>query len=125
MTTETEFVYRAAVPRIGGRDICWTLRGERGAVELWCMTDANLDPRRDDWDGYYLGGVEIHSPVQLYDFASEPVTDSCELLGGRPCWADGSSLAADRLLPDALAGVDMRGELLDWYRSHFGAEVAR
>ena len=73
-----------------------------------------------------IGGVEIHSPTQLYDFDPEPTTANCAALGGKPCWSDGSSLAyVEKFAPMIQAGqtVLILHELADWHTSHFAARA--
>jgi hypothetical protein len=43
--------------------------------------------------GFMAFGIECHSPVQVFDFDSRPVTEHCEVTQGK-CWCDGTSLLA-------------------------------
>jgi hypothetical protein len=92
---------------------------ERGAIELW--SEPNNGRVQAITGEPSMGGIETHSPRQLYDFSPEPTREDCLILGG-PCWADGSSLAyRDRVLPllavgDSAAILQL---IADWHASHF------
>lgn len=101
---------------------CYWVKNSLGGVHIW-YKEQPVDFQH--WGRFY-GGIEIHSPVQLYDFAPEPTHSECWLLGC-PCYHDGSSfyfteriaplIDSDGKLPLALA----RSILTDWHQSKFGA----
>lgn len=66
-------------------------RGARGAVEFW-VRDRGADFDREYGERYY-GGIEVHSNEST-DGVSPPDHLRCYANGERPCWHDGSSLAA-------------------------------
>lgn len=85
---------------------------EYGAAELWT---------REEWLNTDMGGIEIHSPSVLFDFAPDPIPH-CDILNG-PCWTDGSSLAySETFLPWIRAGSSpaVLSELAEWHASRFG-----
>jgi hypothetical protein len=97
------------------------VQNERGAVELWSAPTAPEVEAITHSNS--IGGVEIHSPTQLYDFAAEPTSEACNVLDGN-CWSDGSSLAySDKFLPLIQAGntTAILHALADWHESHFAA----
>lgn len=69
--------------------------------------------------------VGYHSPTPRYG-GQEPISESCPYLDGRPCYYDGSSMAAERvyriLLTEGSVGVWR--ELADYYRGTFEATEA-
>jgi len=93
---------------IGSMQIRFVLKGELGAVQILFGTDwyprsaqerlhtmgldrlysEYLHMKPDAWD------VGYHSPTPQYE-GHTPSSDSCEFLDGKPCYYDGSSLAAD------------------------------
>ena len=111
---------------IHGVDMRFLLRGPKGVIQFVVATNWHLPEVQplltDSWRlkpmPFDLG---YHSPVPLYD-GQTTVTDSCEYLGGRPCYYDGSTLAAekvfDRLLREGDAGV--WAEMEETYEYHFG-----
>jgi len=126
LTHESEFVFRDLHARQNGWSARWLLIGQHGAVELWYFTQGDeLAPRRDGYDGTYMGGIETHyrqPPDYMRD--DPPTFEDCDVLRGL-CWHDGSSLAAsEHYLPRALdEREDVRSMLLDCYRSQFGVSV--
>lgn len=96
------------------------MQSSRGAVELW---QAATVGRASDG----VGGVEIHSPVQLHDDEPEPDMSRCSILDG-PCWSEGSSIVfSERFLPLIQAGdpAGVLRTLAEWHAKHFGSEDTR
>ncbi len=120
---------------IGAVRIRFVLRGKLGAVQLLLGTDWYLPAdqqgtavqRLRDIMGVQPNGWDIgyHSPVPMFE-DQKPISESCEYMDGKPCYYDGSSLAAeelrDRLLSEGDAGV--WASLLDYYVRTFGEELA-
>jgi len=114
---------------IGSVNIRFLLRGPRGVVQFlilsgWYLPEVQSELGRGTFHDYPLAAdLGYHSPVPMYE-GQEPITDSCEYLDGRPCYYDGSSLAAkrvyERLLREGDAGV--WSELEDYYTDRFGGQ---
>lgn len=73
--------------------------------------------------GFMTYGIECHSPVQVFDFDSKPVTEHCEVTQGM-CWCDGTSLLAQERLGhidpnDALDEMTIWRVLENFYNSYF------
>ena len=113
---------------IHGVNLQMVLRGTRGAVQFVLFTDWHLPHIRKKFEekGYHPNSlpadVGYHSPVPMYE-GQEPITDACEFLDGKPCYYDGSGLAAydmfDTLTREGDAGVWR--ELEAYYERTFGA----
>ncbi len=129
---------------IGAIRIWFYLIGEKGAVQWqigtnWFVPSAQqhlraVDPGRSLANS--LGGNEYqpqawdlgyHSPEPLYDYQRESGCSqtNCDVLGG-PCYYDGSSLNAERLIIPFLEGGDeaVWRELEDYYNSVFNGDPA-
>lgn len=88
---------------IGAMLIRFVLKGELGAVQLLLGTNwYTRSVQRNFYDhpypffeiepkGWELG---YHSPKPMHE-GETPVDEACEWLDGKPCYYDGSSLAAD------------------------------
>jgi hypothetical protein len=87
-----------------------------GAIELWRTPEAGDGHYYET--GYY-GGVEMHSPVPLYD-GQGPMDGHCQWVRGGQCYTDGSSLAFDEFAHDFDSPVYLKPALADWHRSRFG-----
>lgn len=87
-----------------------------GSVELW------RTPSSGNFGSEFYGGVEIHSPEQLFDFAPEPFSLTCQYTATGKCWGDGSSLAFDQFEHSFNAPDFIRAELADWHASRFGEQ---
>ena len=100
---------------IHGCEFLFVLRGPKGAVQFMVGTDWHLPhvQRRlrarnlesaERFDTIQPRGWDIgyHSPRPMYT-GDTPLKDDCEILGG-PCYYDGSSLQADEMIPEFLAG---------------------
>jgi len=76
-----------------------TLKGQRGAVQFVLFTGWQLPHIRDEFKGRadraLPADIGYHSPVPMYEGQTK-LTEACEYLDGRPCYYDGSGLAADR-----------------------------
>ena len=113
---------------VHGVNLRMVLKGKRGAVHFLLYTDWHL-PSVRDWleaKGYHNdplpADVGYHSPVPMYE-GQEPISEACEYLDGKPCYYDGSGLAAedmfDTLTREGDAGVWR--ELEAYYERTFGA----
>ena len=119
---------------VHGVTLHFYLIGELGAVQFnlftnWQLphvTEESKGKIRFDGDRHWLcrpipADLGYHSPIPKYD-GQEPISDSCELLSGRPCYYDGSSLNADpvyqTLLEEGDAGVWRTLE--KYYQGTFG-----
>ena len=105
---------------IGSVTMTWYVRGEGGAVQFQVMT------------GWYLPELALpkepmpsdlgyHSLFPQYD-GQEPLRRECPVLGGRPCYYDGSTLSAQRVFNLLVtAGGDAVWNYLDeYYAQLFG-----
>ena len=120
---------------IGGMKIRFVLKGEKGAMQFligtdWYPYDTQKEylSRFPNKDNVQPGGWDIgyHSLTPMYE-GQESMTDVCEFLDGKPCYYDGSGLAADRLIPAFLArGADaVWEELEEWYQTKFEEEETK
>jgi hypothetical protein len=85
---------------IGCAMLWFELVGPKGAMVFHLLTNWYLPQNeRDTRCRPFLGGVDYHSPAPLRDWQSsdEPSQKECNFLCGKPCWSDGSSLAAERV----------------------------
>jgi hypothetical protein len=99
---------------VGGVEIRFVLKGEKGAIQFLIGTDwypphvqeeqrdkmYHIDSRfhsiqPSGWD------VGYHSPVPLYE-GQDNIMDDCPYLDGKPCYYDGSSLRADEWVKNIL-----------------------
>jgi len=125
---------------IGNVRIWFYLIGPAGAVQWqigtnWYVPSAQehlkaLDPRVQSVLENSLAGnryqpqawdLGYHSREPLYDYAREagPSQSACEVLGGDPCYYDGSSLNAELLIVPFLEGGDKAvWEALEAYYRH-------
>lgn len=109
---------------VRGVEMCFVLKGEKGAVNFTIYTNWHLpsvthkgEPLPAD-RGY-------HSPVAMYD--GQPIiSDSCPYLDGKPCYYDGSGLAAEGLFQVLLTrGSDGVWEELEaYYHSTFDEDAS-
>jgi len=90
---------------IHGMQIRFILKGPKGAIQFMIMTDWQLPHVRKEMQakhGHYFSmgpmpaDVGYHSYEPRYD-GQEPISQTCEILDGKPCYYDGSSLCADEL----------------------------
>ena len=87
---------------IHGVDLRMVLKGERGAVQFVLYTDWQLPHVAAEHKarGLHLeplpADLGFHSPVPMYD-GDEAIESACAYLDGKPCFYDGSGLAADRI----------------------------
>lgn len=120
-----DFTYNYTPPDGENTRHIWSLKGSNGAVHVWA-SEYSPDMIERLGERFY-GGVEIHSPVQLYEHDPNPSNDHCWLLDG-PCWHDGSSLYfSDRIAPwlsDAPFSEDTHKHIIrilySYYMNHFG-----
>ena len=107
--------------------IKFLLKGELGVVQFYMLSGWYLPHVREEYrnrPGFAdpMGAdVGYHSPRPMYD-DQQPIGDSCPYLDGKPCYYDGSGLAADALFNKFVAeGVDIVWkELEDYYTDTFG-----
>jgi hypothetical protein len=90
-----------------------------GAIELWRTPEAG--DLHWHQTGHY-GGVEVHSPVPLYD-GQTSIPGYCEWVRGGKCYSDGSSLAFDEFERDFGSPDYLKPALANWHRSRFSTEV--
>lgn len=109
-----------------GRHI-WTLKGPNGAIHVWAAEHSKDLASR--FSERYYGGVETHSPTQLYGSDTQSSHENCWLLGG-PCYHDGTSLYFSEniapILPSKPPFSDgvveyINAVMLNFYASNFGA----
>ena len=111
-------------------EICMILKGVRGAVQFLMATgwylpevEAELVRRNTSYSLFSPSGYDIgyHSPTPQYD-GQEKMAESCAYLDGKPCYYDGSCLAAEpvlgRLIREGHAAV--WEELEEKYKAIFG-----
>ena len=108
---------------IHGVDIRFVLKGEEGAVQFLLYTGWQLPHVREELNDSFLehprrvslecmfpqpANLGYHSPKPMYP-EDKPMIDSCPYLDGKPCYYNGSGLAAERvyerLLSEGDAGV--------------------
>ena len=117
---------------IHGVDMRCYLKGAKGAVQFILYTDWHLPNVRQDFEakhGYHYSmgptpaDLGYHSPVPMYE-GQEPMTESCELLNGKPCYYDGSGLNANDIFDTLVhkGGDAMWSALEDYYREIFGGK---
>lgn len=95
---------------IHGVDMRWLLEGPRGVIQFVVFTNWHLPETQTRLDRKTVGGdllslqclyhpmpadIGYHSPTPIHEWRNAPSFESCEYLGGRPCYYDGSSLYAD------------------------------
>ena len=123
---------------VQGVEIRFVLKGELGAVQFLLFTNWMLPHVQVEHDKRFLSEPDqlsidclyhpmpadlgYHSFTPTYE-GQIPISDSCEYLNGKPCYYDGSGLAAERvyqrLLREGSDGVWT--ELEDYYESTFDA----
>lgn len=97
---------------VHGVEMRLVLKGPKGAVHFLLFTNWHLPHVAAAFeDKPFLlaptpADVGYHSPVPLREWQTEPVAETCDYLGGIPCYYDGSGLAAN----DAFAALVERGD---------------
>lgn len=123
---------------IHGVEIVWILKGDKGAIQFVVYTNWHLPGVQKELIRKCKGGsfgefpyctlkpqpadVGYHSPAPQYE-GQNSLTDSCDLLGGKPCYYDGSGLQAEdvfRVLVEQ-GGEAVWKELEDRYVRLFGS----
>lgn len=107
---------------VHGCDLRMVLCGPKGAVQFLAFTHWQLPHVREEWLSGALNadraralfcpsGADVghHSPKPLHD-GQRPMDGTCEYIGGRPCYYDGSGLAGDAMM-DVLI---VRGDEAVW-----------
>lgn len=82
---------------IHGVTIRFHLKGPKGVIQFVLFTGWYLPECRVENTPPFPADLGYHSPVPLRDWQEQPITESCDLLDGRPCYYDGSGLQADRI----------------------------
>lgn len=89
---------------IHGVTLTFYLRGEKGVVQFVIYTNWHLPHVQEELDNksdsqfphlfcHPMGAdVGYHSPVSLSEHNTKPLTGNCPVLGGVPCFYDGSGL---------------------------------
>ena len=86
---------------VGSVQMRLVLKGPAGAVHFLLLTDWYLPDVRKEWDAknYHShaipADVGYHSPIPMNEWQTEPTAANCDYLDGKPCYYDGSGLAAD------------------------------
>lgn len=121
---------------IHGVTLVMFLKGDKGAVNFTLYTNWNLphvtkellNRPSDEYSirAHFLpqpAEVMYHSPVPMYE-GHTATTNTCEHIGGVPCYSDFSCLAADQfyqaLLEEGSEGVWLKLE--EYYYDNFGKE---
>jgi hypothetical protein len=114
---------------IHGVNMKWLLTGPKGVIQFMVYTNWHLPhvrrEREERVSDHYLcqpipADVGYHSPTPMHE-GEKPCTESCPYLGGKPCYYDGSGMAAVELF-DVLVtkgGEAVWEEMEDTYRSCF------
>jgi hypothetical protein len=108
----------------GRPEFMWSLANESGGVHICSWRPMGVPNK-------WYGGIEIHSPKQLYgDEPSKPDHEHCWLLQ-QPCWHDGTSLGFSETVASALPYEGLEFEvhhhayvlsvLKNWHERHFPA----
>ena len=98
---------------IHGMDLRFVLKGPKGAVQFLVFTNIQLPHvAREQWDrrdspyAFEMAqpsGADIGYHAYEPQYEGQSQMDSCEYLG-QPCYYDGSSLRADKFMPEFIAG---------------------
>lgn len=114
---------------IHGCDMRFYLTGEKGVIQFVLSTNWHLPHVHEELAGRRAGWLCKPMPVDLGYHSSVPMyegqsllTECCEVLGGRPCYYDGSTLNAESIyeimLREGSEGVWR--ELERYYEQTFG-----
>ena len=102
---------------IHGVNLRFVLKGSKGAVQFLLFTGWHLPHVREELEGRdpilsqpIPADVGYHSPIPLHEWQIEPDFESCDYLDGKPCYYDGSGLAAD----DAFNALTENGDEGVW-----------
>ena len=123
---------------IHGVELAFYLKRNNRAVQFilytnWQLPEVmeELKARRYeviDGDAHWMerpmpADLGYHSPVPMYD-GQGLIRDNCELVGGGPCFCDGSSLNAERIYEVLLREGDdgVWRELEEYYKDTFAPE---
>lgn len=108
---------------IGGLEVWFILKGPKGAVQFLVgfsiylphlypeyaeKFPGSLEPKIRGWD------VGYHAPAP--HFEGHPPMEGCDVLGGAPCYYDGSSLRADEWGKELFSTRGQHIEPLIWSR---------
>jgi len=102
---------------IHGVDICFVLKGSEGAVQFVLYTGWQLPSIVDRFRDPMPVDLGYHSPVPHYE-GQMVIAESCELVDGKPCYYDGSTLNADPVF-DALTREGEKG-VWDRLEAYYG-----
>jgi len=121
---------------IHGVELLFILKGKKGAVQFLLFTNWHLPHVQKELDSKSLGkfpylfhkpqpaDLGYHSPKPMYK-GHTTATDSCKYLDEKPCYYDGSGLAAEKiynvLLKEGSDGVWR--ELEEYYTEVFGSKL--
>ena len=119
---------------IHGVDILFTLKSKKGVIQFLIYTNWQLPNVQKEFDNRppdpkfpYLfhepmaADIEYHSYKPIYE-GQEPSTNSCSLLGGKPCYYDGNSMKAEEYFNILRTGGDKKlwEVLAERYKDIFG-----
>lgn len=108
---------------VHGVDLHFALIGSKGAISFTVFTNWNLphvQAERNEQDAPIGADISYHSYTEKYD--GQTPTDKCSLLDNKPCYCDGSGLAADDLMRILIeqGSEGVWKELENWYRDKLG-----
>lgn len=115
---------------ISGVSIRFIVSGQNGAVQFVLSTNWHLPHVQKELEKKYFNDLILFAPIPsdvgyhslrpMYD-GQKPITDKCKYLGGKPCYYDGSSLAAQDYFETLVTeGDDALWERLeDYYHKLF------
>ena len=114
---------------IHGVNLRMVLKGSKGAVQFllytgWMVPSARETGGYSETAKYIPADLGYHSLMPMRD-SDTPMSEPCEFLDGKPCYYDGSSLAAGRIF-NVLTEEGDEGvwrELTAYYAEIFGTAV--
>jgi len=112
---------------IGCVTVKFLLKGKLGAVQFYILSGWHLPHVQEEHRNHpgfanpVGADVGYHSPKPIYE-GQTPIDDSCPYLDGKPCYYDGSGLAADTLFDEFVTkGIDaVWNKLEEEYIYYFG-----
>jgi hypothetical protein len=127
---------RNSIPRknygVHGVEITFYLRGPEGVIQFKLYSGWHLPHVLEEWKSKGVPlpcpmAVDLgyHSPAPMYE-GHTLITEKCEILDGKPCYYDGSSLAAEKIFNILLTEGDeaVWQAMEESYRQTFEKETA-